>query len=209
MGERVLDLSEFHRRVATGERPTGAVGVQFKFAAPADTNSRTVTFRFSDNSVDSYGDTIDAAGWQWDKTNGVPALFGHDPSQVANVIGRGRNIRVMGNSLVGDIEFAEPDVNPVAETLLKMVRAGYITSVSVGFRPLEWKQAKDPKRQGGIDFTKQKLLEISVVPIGANENAIALAKAAGIDVARLGLNALPLTHEQRMAEVRRLAVTPS
>ena len=68
-----------------------------------------------------------------------------------------------------------------------MVKGGFVNSVSVGFQPIEWTLAKDKARPGGIDFKKQKLLEISVVPIPANENAIALARAAGIDVDRLGL----------------------
>jgi hypothetical protein len=46
---------------------------------------------FSDNSVDRYGDTIDARGWVLDNYKANPvALFGHDAGSVENVIGARR-----------------------------------------------------------------------------------------------------------------------
>jgi HK97 family phage prohead protease len=214
MGERAIQLSEFHRRVAAGERPAGAVGVQFKFAASSssEAGSRTATFVFSDDSVDSYGDTIDAKGWDLSvySTNPI-ALYGHDPSKPEYVVGRSKNVRVEGRRLVGDIEFADASVNPMADTVYRLVREGFLRTVSVGFRPVDWSLSKDKSRPGGIDFKKQVLMEVSVVPLPANSSALLIqAKAAGIDVDRLRrqLTAHDM-RAQRLAEVRRLAVTPS
>jgi HK97 family phage prohead protease len=188
MTGRAIDIEDFHRQVAAGEQPTAAVGVQFKFATgAAEANSRTITFRFSDNSIDTYNDSIAADGWEWDKVRGVPALFGHDPTKIENVVGRGKNIRVIGNSLIGDIEFADASVSPTADAVFKLVRGGFVNTCSVGFQPLIWEQTKDKTRPGGLDFKKQRLLEVSVVPLPANSNAVALARAAGIDVDRLAL----------------------
>jgi hypothetical protein len=54
---------------------------------------------------------------------------------------------------------------------------------SVGFLPKEWKFAdEDENRPFGIDFKRQELLEISVVPIGSNRDAMLRMKAAGIDL---------------------------
>jgi HK97 family phage prohead protease len=49
---------------------------------------------------------------------------------------------------------------------------GFLTSFSVGFRGLEftWRNEED-KWGGGIEFTKQELLEVSGVTIPANPNA--------------------------------------
>ena len=184
-----LSLAEFHSAAKTGKPGRSHVNIEFKLAQPeVDVETRAVPFVFSDDSVDSYGDTIDAKGWMWDRSGaGTVALFGHDASKVENVIGRAHNIRVEGNKLIGDIHFASAEVNPQAEAVYQMVKGGFVNSVSVGFQPIEWTLAKDKARPGGIDFKKQKLLEISVVPIPANENAIALARTAGIDVDRLGL----------------------
>lgn len=190
MTKAILDLGDFHK-VAKGKRPR--VGIRL---APAPglsvaegTEERVVSFVFSDASVDRYGDTIDPKGWVFDRSGaGTVALFGHDSSIVDNVVGRALNVRVQGDRLVGDIHFATAEENPNAEIVYQMVKGGYINSVSVGFQPIEWSQTKDKSRPGGIDFKKQELLEVSVVPIPANPNAIALAKAAGLDVDRLGLS---------------------
>lgn len=184
-----LEIADFHAKVAAGKRPPRSLLRLASSEAPTVAqDDRVVSFVFSDGSVDRYGDTIDARGWQLDGYNANPvALFGHDSASVENVIGKARNVRVEGSRLVGDIEFAEATVNPNAEIVFQMIKGGYLSTVSVGFAPIEWAQTKDRKRPGGIDFKKQELLEISVVPIPANPNAVALARAAGIDVDRLKL----------------------
>jgi len=188
----IVDITEFQRRVKLGHKP----GVAVRFATDgqaqvqAGDDSRVVSFVFSDASVDRYGDTINPRGWVLDNFNANPvALFGHDTSSVENVIGRASNVRVEGDRLIGDIEFMGGDVNPNAEAVFQMIKAGFLRTVSVGFQPMEWVASKDRARQGGIDFKKQELVEISIVPVPANANALIQAKAAGIDVARLGLAA--------------------
>ncbi|MEZ0060898.1 HK97 family phage prohead protease [Bradyrhizobium elkanii] len=186
-----MNLKEF--RAAIGRKDTiapGAALLRFTAAeAPSvDGEARVATFVFSDNSVDRYGDTIDARGWVLDKFVANPvALFGHDSNSVENVIGKARNVRVDGQRLVGEIEFMEASVNPNAEAVYQMVKGGYLNAVSVGFAPIDWAPTKDKSRPGGVDFKKQELLEISIVPIPANPAALVQARAAGIDVDRLGL----------------------
>ena len=148
--------------------------------------TRTVSFIFSDNSVDRCGDTIDARGWQLANFRANPiALFGHDASTVENVIGRAKNVRIEGARLLGDIDFMSAEINPNAEAVYQMVKGGFLKTVSVGFQPIEWQRSTDKNRPGGVDFQKQELLEISIVPIPANANALGQAKAAGIDIAGL------------------------
>jgi len=151
--------------------------------------SRTVSFVFSDGSVDRMGDTIAASGWDLTNFKANPiAIFGHDAGAVENVMGRAKNVRVSGSRLLGDIEFMAGEINPRAEAVFQMLKAGFLKSVSVGFQPIEWTRSTDPKRPQGVDFKKQELLEISIVPIPANPNALVQAKAAGIDIDRLGLS---------------------
>jgi hypothetical protein len=83
---------------------------------------------------------------------------------------------------MGDIEFMDADIHPLAETIFRMVKAGYVKATSVGFLPIEWGWSKDKSRPFGIDFTKQELLEISIVPVPANANALAEARRLGIDL---------------------------
>lgn len=185
----IVDIAEFRARIDRGHKP--GVGVRLLGPGPqldAETSDRVVSFVFSDDSVDRYGDRIEARGWQLDNFNANPvALFGHDSGSVENVVGRATNVRVEGNRLVGDIEFMAASVNPNAEIVYQMVKAGYLRAVSVGFQPLDWVATKDKGRPGGIDFRKQELLEISIVPIPANPNALNQAKAAGLAIEHLGL----------------------
>jgi HK97 family phage prohead protease len=187
----MVNISRFHALAAENKASKG-ICVRLALASEPVTadDERVASFVFSDNSVDSYGDSIDARGWDLRSFQANPiALFGHDPSVPENVIGKARNVRVQGTRLVGEIVFADAAVNPRAETVFQMVKNGFLNAVSVGFEPLEWAISKDKSRPGGIDFTKQKLREISVVAIPANENALVQARAAGLDVDGLKLRA--------------------
>ena len=154
--------------------------------APAETsNSRTFRATFSDESIDRYGDTIKATGWKFAAE--VPLLFGHDAGSIDNFMGVGKNIRIDGSRLVGDLAFVPEGVNSKADTVCEAVRQKFLKTVSVGFAPIEWEPTRDKSRPGGVDFKKQELWELSIVPIPANPNAVIAAKAAGLDLERLGL----------------------
>lgn len=183
MANATMTLAEFKKAARAGERPTAIVRLQSS-SALTSVAGRTAFARLSDGSVDRQNDTIDPAGWKF--AAHVPCLYGHDPSTVANVVGRVKNIKVADAALYGSIEFADGAANPNAEAVYQLVKSGVLDSVSVGFRPLEWGFSKT--RPNGIDFRRCELLECSIVAIPANENAIILAKAAGIDVDRLGLD---------------------
>ncbi|MCL8382481.1 phage major capsid protein [Xanthobacter aminoxidans] len=153
-------------------------------------DSRVVSFVFSDNSVDRYGDTIDQRGWVLDSYRANPVvLFGHNDKQATNVVGKVLNLRVEGNRLIGDVEFAAADVNPEADVVFRLVKGGFLNCVSVGFQPLEWSFSNDKSRPGGIDFKKQELLELSIVPVPANANAVAQSRSAGAGQEYAGLMA--------------------
>jgi HK97 family phage prohead protease len=186
---KMIDIREFNA-AANGPDAMAATAVRFATTGEpvAASDARTLTFVFSDESVDRYGDVIFARGWDLANFNANPiALFGHDAGSVENVIGRAKNVRVEGTRLIGDIEFMGADVNPNAEAVYQMVKGGFLKTVSVGFQPIEWELAKDKSRPQGVNFKKQELMEISIVPIPANPNALIQAKAAGIAIERLGL----------------------
>jgi HK97 family phage prohead protease len=145
-------------------------------------NSNTFRFTCSDESVDLSGDVIKQSGWtnlkEFEEKNAV-GLWCHDSS--APPIGRWKNLGVIAGKLKGDLEFVTEDIYPFAATLAKMVRGKFLNAVSVGFVPTEWEFSKDKKRQSGLDFIKQILLEVSLCPIPCNQSALIDARSAGID----------------------------
>lgn len=151
-------------------------------AAPeADTDSRVVTFTLSDGSVARDGHTLATAGWDTSAYMRNPVfLWAHDADTVECVIGRMLRIYARGDRLMGDVEFAPADINPMAETCLRMVRAGYLNAVSVGFIPRKGKPANG-RGAGAYDFSEQELLEVSLVPVPSLPTALAEGRRSGID----------------------------
>lgn len=137
-------------------------------------DDRTVDFTISTAAKDRDGDTIDPKGWILTNFLKNPVvLFGHDNRSLP--IGRAENIRVEGGALKASVKFASADMNPLAESVFQMVKAGFLNATSVGFAPVEFERADD-----GMKFIKQELLEFSIVPIPSNPEALVTAK--GLDL---------------------------
>ena len=94
-------------------------------------------------------------------------LFNGDPNNPRRSIGKGLKINRNAGEIVMDIQFAPEDISPQAYTLYKLYRDGYQKAGSVGFRRLE-----EENRDGVNHVTKWELVEFSLVPIGANQEAL-------------------------------------
>lgn len=134
--------------------------------------SDDLTFVLSDATVDRYGDTIEADGWdlRWFKQNPI-ALFGHDGSFP---IGTWDDIRVEGGKLLARLKLAAEGTSPRIDELRRLVQQGILKAVSVGFKPVE---SEPMGKRGGIRYMKQELLETSLVSVPANPAALAVAKS--------------------------------
>jgi HK97 family phage major capsid protein/HK97 family phage prohead protease len=135
-------------------------------------------FVLSDETVDRYGDVIVASGWDLKTFKRNPiALWGHDSR---SVIGTWENVRVEGKRLLGTLKFAAKGTSDRIDELISLVEQGILRAVSVGFRPME-SDPIDPKQPWGAQrYTKQELLETSLVAVPANPAALALAKSLNI-----------------------------
>ena len=173
MTNRYLSQEDFHALA----RHNAAVGAQLErlgsVVRSVEPGPRTRRFCFSDGSQDRMGDKIAVKGWELSEFRSSPVcLYAHDSSTLP--VGKVVNIFVSGDRLMGDIRFAPPEVYEFADTVFKLVDSGFINSVSVGFLPLEFEFADD---RIGINFIRQTLLEISIVPVPANAHALIEAKA--------------------------------
>ena len=90
-------------------------------------------------------------------------------------IGRAKNTRVRGNSIVSEVEFPEKGVYALSDQVHDLTANGFLKAASIGFRPLE----SERNDEGGLDFKKVELLEWSVVPVPANGSAV--VQLAGLE----------------------------
>ena len=139
---------------------------------------RMVEFVASTSSVDSYGTVLPVDKWDLSRyaKNGVVGYqhdiyYSDDPD---NVIGRGEAF-VEDEQLVIRIYFEPADINPKAEKVYKKVLFGSINSVSVGFAATatgHWGRKSDGEDPDVYYFNGQELLEVSVVNIPSNPDAV-------------------------------------
>ncbi|MDB5582928.1 MAG: hypothetical protein JWR80_8104 [Bradyrhizobium sp.] len=183
MDTPLLSTDDFREAARSGDDDPD--GVVYRFAnsdavTVGDPSARTKTFVFSEGSVDLAGDSIAVKGWDTaDFKRNPVALFSHASWEPP--IGRAKNVKIRDSKLVGDIEFASADVYPFADTIYRLVDGGFLKAVSVGFKPLEWAFSSDKDRPYGINFRRQKLLEISVCCVPCNPQALLEARSVGID----------------------------
>lgn len=162
------------------KRPTDVVYKYSTFEANPLGELYSVTL--SDGSVDRHGDTISPDGWKLDAYKANPVLlWAHDSHSLP--IGQTLNARVESLKLRGEMSFAKHDF---AKDVKDLVDAKILRAVSVGFAPKKYEEAKD--RDDGdswfppLNFLEQELLELSVVPVPANPNALIDAKGKGLNL---------------------------
>lgn len=146
--------------------------------------SRKITFVASDGTRDSAGTVLNVDGWKLDRfnSNGIIGyqhrVYGgwDDTDNPDNVIGKGYAYVKDGQLLV-DVEFEPAEINELAEKIYQKLLFGSLKAVSVGFMPVgkgQW--GKDEESLDGKNptyyYAGQELLEVSVVNIPANPNAL-------------------------------------
>lgn len=147
-------------------------GVKFDGKKSAD---RVFDFRASDKTVDRHGDIIDPAGWILDNFKKNPVVLWQH-SQQLGPIGKSLTEGVSDGAL--DMKLYIHDLTDESKKAFALLESGMIKATSVGFRPREIRQLSDEERSElklgrfGQYFQKQELLEISIVTVPSNPNAL-------------------------------------
>lgn len=132
----------------------------------------------STNSVDRHGEVVDNNGWDLKAFKKNPViLWGHDHNEPAIGVSKKTWIEGTGKKAKLMIQPLLHDVTEKAKAIKQLVDMGVIKTLSVGFKPLE--------SPDGITFTKNELLEVSMVNVPANADAMMMAykglKEAGFE----------------------------
>lgn len=181
---RLLDRAEFRSLDEAGELPAEyrlRKGFACEVRAEGDETDRRIRMTASTGAVDRHRDTIDPKGWELgDYAKNPVVLFAHNYWSVP--IAKAVETRKSDEALEQVWEFAPKDVLPFAEMVLQLYRGRFMNASSVGFLPLKW--VFDEERRG-YDIIEAELLEVSAVPVPANQEALQNAKDAGLDLSPL------------------------
>ena len=148
-----------------------------------DEESRTVEFVASDNSVDSYKTVLPVDKWDLTRYSGngivgyMHDVYGTSWTKSADpddIIGKGVAF-VEDEKLIVRITFEPKELNERADKIFRKIQFGSLHAVSVGFRATAKGHMGDEER--GEDpnvyyYAGQELLEVSVVNIPSNANAL-------------------------------------
>lgn len=156
------------------------LGVRKQSVEPATKlDERTLRFTISTGCVDRDQDCVAVKGWQLDNfTKNPVVLWSHRADELP--IGKVLDIGTDATRLHAAVRFLGAGygaASDLAETCFRMAQDGYLNATSVGFRPLEWDFTEDEERGAndwfpGIDFHSQELVELSLVSVPANPEAL-------------------------------------
>ena len=155
--------------------------------------SKTKRVRISNESLNSYGTRVLTAGMNVEQYNRNPVLlYMHERGQV---IGYVKDLKVEGDEVTGELMFDE--ATELSQRCKKQWEFGSLKMVSIGIDILETSEEKEHLVPGQTahTITKCKLFEVSLVDIGANDDAIVLQKdGKRIELGKDAARELPLLH---------------
>lgn len=142
-------------------------------------NSRTLGFTISTGAVDRDQDCINVRGWQLRHYLKNPVvLWSHRADELP--IGKVIDIGNDDSRLFASVEFLPGGygaASDLADCTYRMAGDGYLNATSVGFRPIKFDFTDDQERGAdswfpGIDFHEQELVELSLVSVPSNPEAL-------------------------------------
>lgn len=144
-----------------------------------DADKRSVDFVITTETVDSYRTVFKTDGWDLEayRANPVVAYNHYAGSPDPDTIIGTSEVRVEGNSLVATLTLEEG--NLIADKVLRKLQNGTLRGASIGAIPSDghWGKRAEGQDPDVFYYTKQRLVEWSVVSIPSNPDA--LKRSAG------------------------------
>ena len=137
--------------------------------------NRTAQFVISTESVDRHGTVFKLSGWDLENYNRNAIvgynheISGHNPD---TIIGTSK-VYIEGDELIGEVTFERAGNNPIADKVFNKMQDGILKMASVGAIPHEYRYGNvdNGEDSGTIYFTRQELIEWSIVSAGSNKDA--------------------------------------
>lgn len=157
-------------------------------ARAQDAKPRSYEFVANEESRDRSGDIIKVAGWDLAnfKRNPIALVDHYAATQciVGSVTNMVKATEEKPPRLYETIVFPDEGVSEVADVNERLVAAGLLRTVSVGFLPIKvsWPESDEEREKLGVGrygclYEKQEQLELSIVAIPCHPNATLTGKA--------------------------------
>ncbi len=131
----------------------------------------------STQSMDRQGEIVLQAGLNTENYMLNPVILAfHDYSSLP--IGIATSVEKQADKTIIKGKFVSADINPFAQVIRKLYDCGALKTVSIGFIAKQW--------EGNV-ITESELLELSFVPVPANQDALAIGKEAKLDEKEMAL----------------------
>lgn len=129
-------------------------------------------------AVDRDRDRVMPSGCRMESYLKNPVVqWGHNYREPWSTIGRTKTIEITPDGIVAEFELRPAANDQDPQNIVRLLwEGGWVKTASIGFIP----KAGKPNDEGGYDFSEWELLEWSLVPIPANQEALRLA-VKGID----------------------------
>ena len=138
-------------------------------------DDRTINFIASSEIVDRDREIIKLAGMDLKQYKKNPViLFSHQRGSLP--IGKAVSIVKSKGQLKMKVEFADEETYPFGYQVYKLVKNGFLNACSIGFS-VDWSKIEYDEKKNVRIFNKTELLELSIVSIGANQDALATGKS--------------------------------
>tara|TARA_R110000772_G_scaffold120829_1_gene227118 strand:- start:46 stop:606 length:561 start_codon:yes stop_codon:yes gene_type:complete len=136
-------------------------------------NDNKFEFVISNETVDRHGTIFMADGWDLANYRKNPVVvYNHDRNNANpdTIIGTSE-VRLEGKELIATVTFEDAENNPLAGKVRSKVENGILRSASIGAIPQEgaWEVRNG---EDVLVFTRQELLEWSIVSVPSNTDAV-------------------------------------
>ena len=133
-------------------------------------NDREIRVVASDPTPDRVGDVMLPSGCQLEAYRSNPiVLANHEPDKPIGTA----EPSIKNNRVEALITFAPPGLSKTADEFCGLAKAGILKAVSVGFEPID----SEPIKGGGVRYKAWSLLELSIVSVPANPNALIIQRS--------------------------------
>ena len=165
---------------------------------------RSYEFTASTSTQDRDGEVIEAKGWDLKNFKKNPVImYAHDYRSLP--IGKAPKVWLASGKLKNTVQFPPEGTYEFADIVERLVDTGYLKTESVGFIPQKWEDGdgdKGPRRT----YKKQELLEISIVPVPSNPDALRNAVEEGV-ITTKELDTITTPKETDKIAVKEKAIT--